>query len=101
MWWKVIVFALVVLAFVMTIAILYGAKSWQSDTKGLHTGMEAARVSITPKSYNSRELEGLPAPIQRYFRAVLKEGQPLIAVVSVGHTGTFNMSKTEENVMNG
>lgn len=51
---------------------------------------------ITPKSYNPRELEGLPAPVQRYFRAVLKEGQPWIAAVSMEHTGTFNMSETGE-----
>jgi len=64
--------------------------------KELHGKMEEARVLITPKSYNLRELEGLPAPVQRYFRAVLKKGQPLIAAVSVEHTGTFNMSETGE-----
>ncbi|RKY64633.1 MAG: hypothetical protein DRQ02_11225 [Candidatus Latescibacterota bacterium] len=96
MWWKVIVVALVVLAFVITAAILYGTKRWQLDTRGLHTRIGAARVPITRKSYDPRELEGLPAPVQRYFQAVLKEGQPLIAAVSVEHTGTFNMSETGE-----
>jgi len=96
MWWKVIVVVLVVLAFVITVAILYGTNRWQSDTRKLHAKMEAARVLITPKSYDSHELEGLPAPVQRYFRAVLKEGQPLVAAVSVEHTGTFNMSETGE-----
>jgi hypothetical protein len=96
MWWKVIVVALVVLAFVITVAILYGTNRWQSDTRELHAKMEAARVPITPQSYDPRELEGLPAPVQRYFRAVLKEGQPLVAAVSVEHTGTFNMSETGE-----
>jgi len=96
MWWKVIIVALVVLTFVITVAILYGTNRWQSDTRELHAKMEAARVLITPKSYDPRELEGLPAPVQRYFRAVLKEGQPLVAAVSVEHTGTFNMSETGE-----
>lgn len=96
MWWKVIVVALVVLAFVITVAIFYGTNRWQSDTRELHAKMEAARVPITPKSYDPSELEGLPAPVQRYFRAVLKEGQPLVAAVSVEHTGTFNMSETGE-----
>ena len=41
--------------------------------------LEAARVadkaqSPSPARYDSRELQGLPAPVQRYFRAVLKEG---------------------------
>ena len=96
MWWKVIVVVLVVLAFVITVAILYGTNRWKSDTRELHAKMEAARVLITPKSHDPHELEGLPAPVQRYFRAVLKEGQPLVAAVSVEHTGTFNMSETGE-----
>jgi len=58
--------------------------------------MEAARVPIVPTSYDPRELEGLPAPVQRYFRTVLKEGQPLVAAVSIEHTGTFNMGETAE-----
>ncbi|GIV78916.1 MAG: hypothetical protein KatS3mg050_3310 [Litorilinea sp.] len=96
MWWKVIGVALVVLAFVIAVAILYGTNRRQSDTRELHAKMEAARVPITPKSYDPSELEGLPAPVQRYFRAVLKEGQPLVAAISVEHTGTFNMSETGE-----
>ena len=62
----------------------------------MHAKIEAARVPITPKSYDPRELEGLPAPVQRYFYAVLKEGQPLVAAVRVEHTGTFNMSENGE-----
>jgi len=96
MCWKVIVVALVVLAFVITAAILYGTNHWHSDMRELHAKMEAARVPITPKSYDPRELEELPTPVQRYFRAVLKEGQPLVAAVSVEHIGTFNMSETGE-----
>jgi hypothetical protein len=30
--------------------------------------------------------------VQRYFRAALTEGQPLVAAVTVEHAGTFNMS---------
>jgi hypothetical protein len=87
---------MVVLVFVITVAILYGANRWQSDTRELHAKMEAARLPIAPKLYDPRELDGLPAPVQRYFRTVLKEGQPLVAAVSVEHTGTFNMSETGE-----
>jgi len=94
MWLKGIVFALLSLAFVITAVMAFGAIRWQSDTRGLHKKIETARVPITRKTYNPRELEGLPAPVQRYFEAVLKEGQPLVAAVSVEHTGTFNMSKT-------
>ena len=48
-------------------------------------------------TYDSRELEGLPLPVQRYFRAVLKDGQRLIGVAQFTHTGTFNMGETTPN----
>ena len=62
--------------------------------------LEAARVppsaSTWPARYDVRELDGWPAPVQRYFRAVLKDGQPIIAAASIEQAGTFNMSETAE-----
>jgi len=51
-------------------------------------------VAMAPTAYDPRELDGLPAPVQRYFRTVLNEGQPLITAVRIAHTGTFNMGTT-------
>ena len=96
MWWKIIVIAIVVLAIVITVAVLYGSYRGQLDTRKLYVRIEAVRIPITPGIYDSRDLVGLPTPVQRYLRAVLKEGQPLVAAVSVEHTGTFNMSETGE-----
>ena len=78
------------------LVILYGALRWQSSTRGLVFRLEEARASIHPPRYDSRELAGLPPPVQRYFRAVLNEGQPLVAMVTVTHAGTFNMSESGE-----
>ena len=44
--------------------------------------------------YDARELEGLPAPVQRSFREVLKDGQPLIAASTFELAGTINMLGT-------
>jgi hypothetical protein len=55
-----------------------------------------ARLLVRPQTVNFRELEGLPAPVQRYFRLVLEEGQPMVAGVSVQHSGTFNMGETTD-----
>ncbi len=96
MWWKVIAIVLAVLVFAVMMAILYATHRWQSDTRKLHARMEAVGVPITPTSFDPGELEGLPAPVQRYFRTVLKEGQPLVTAVNVEHTGTFNMSESGE-----
>ena len=79
----------------------YGSARWTHTTRTLYSELEAARMdgnaqSFAPTRYDSRELQGLPAPVQRYFHAVLKEGQPVIGAVSIELAGTFNMSATGE-----
>lgn len=94
--WKTVLLILLGLAVILAGALLYGSRRWQSATKAMHERLEAARLPIDPKTYSASELEGLPAPVQRYFRAVLQEGQPIIAAVNVQHTGTFNMDETAD-----
>jgi hypothetical protein len=97
--WLGLVLCLLVVAAVGISA--YGSKRWTDATLTLTRGLEAARIDAggnppRPTRYDSRELEGLPAPVQRYFRAVLKEGQPIIAAATIELAGTFNMSATSE-----
>lgn len=79
----------------------YGSTRWTEATRTLTNGLNAARItektqSPPPTHYDLRELQGLPAPVQRYFRAVLKDGQPVIAAATIEIAGTFNMSATVE-----
>jgi hypothetical protein len=96
MWWKVMLLILFALAAVVAAAVLFGKSHWESGTRELRGRIEAARVPVEPKVFNSRELESLPAPVQRFFQTALKEGQPIVAAVSVEHAGTFNMGETAE-----
>lgn len=73
--------------------VVLGRLRWKWRTRKLRDRLEAARLSIEPKVFDQRELESLPAPVQRYFRAVLKDKQPIVAAVSVEQSGTFNMGK--------
>jgi len=75
---------------------LYGAYRWNSETRDLRARLDAARVPARPKTVDFSELERLPPPVQRYFRTVLKEGQPMVADVHVRHEGTFNMGETAD-----
>ena len=77
-------------------AAVYGSLRWKSATHDIRARLEAARAEPVPSRYSESELDGLPTPVQRYFRAVLKQGQPLVAAVRVRHGGTFNMSATGE-----
>ena len=83
-----------------TIALLglaaYGASRWADSTQVLLKQLEATHLPATASQYDARELEGLPAPVQRYFRAVLTDGQRIVTAATAEHTGTFNLSQTGE-----
>jgi hypothetical protein len=67
----------------------------RTHTTQLESGTVDARGRPTsPARFDARELEGLPPPVQRYFRTVLTDGQPIIAAATIEMTGTMNMSAT-------
>src|SRR5512135_25771 len=76
-------------------AVIYGSYRWRTDTEKLRARLEAGRLPIKPAIYDARELESLPAPVQRYFRIALKDGQPIIAAIKVAHAGQFSLGETE------
>lgn len=100
-WLLLVGLALCLLAIAAIGLSAYGSKRWADSTLMLTRSLDAAHVDAgvnpsRPTRYDARELEGLPAPVQCYFRAVLKDGQPIIAAVTIDIAGTFNMSPTGE-----
>lgn len=77
--------------------VLYGKSRWDAGTTELRARLDAARAPLAPARFDPAELEGLPAPVQRYFRAALTEQQPLVAALDMAHTGTFNMGESNDN----
>jgi hypothetical protein len=75
---------------------IFGAHRWNAGTNDLRARLEAARGPVRPETVDFRELERLPAPVQRYFRTVLAEDQPMVSGVRVRHTGTFNVGETAD-----
>ncbi len=92
-WLGILVATLTVLIVGLT---AYGSWRWSESTKALLARLEAARVPHAVACYDARELNDLPAPVQRYFRAALTDGQAIITAVSIQHAGTFNMSAAAE-----
>lgn len=45
--------------------------------------------NISKQKFNYKQLEGLPVPVQRYFKHVLKDGQRYISYVRLKHDGQF------------
>ena len=77
------------------LAVLYGRDRWQSETDRLRAKLTSGRRIIKPKIYDQKEIEDLPAPVQRFFQTVLENGQPIVAVVKLSQRGQFNMSETK------
>jgi hypothetical protein len=78
-------------------ALLVSANErWKSRTDKVRHQLEAAGV-VRGAAYSDGAIEGLPLPVQRYFRAVLEEGQPLITHARVVSSGTFNLGEPPES----
>jgi hypothetical protein len=45
--------------------------------------------NISDKIFHYTQLTGLPEPVQRYFKHVLKDGQPYISYARITHDGKF------------
>ena len=95
-WINGLVLALVAIATVMVALVAYGTVRWADSTKLLVLRLEGARMPAITSRYDAHELDSLPAPVERYFRAVLTDGQPIVSAVTVEHTGTFNLKQPGE-----
>ena len=98
LWLGIVLGALVVIAIGLRAV---GGARWaemiHTQTTQLESGSVDARGRLpSPARFDARELEGLPAPVQRYFRAVLTDGQPIIAAATLEMAGTINLSATAE-----
>jgi hypothetical protein len=92
-WIKWSAIALVALGATALALAAWGSARWEAATRALHLRLDAARQPIAPVRYDAaRELEGLPPPVQRFFRAALADGQPIASGVQIEHRGTFNLA---------
>lgn len=92
-WLGAFVALVVVVALVL---IAWGRLRWDGLTNALASRLQAARSAPVITRYDERELQGLPAPVQRYFRAVLRDGQPIATGATVRHSGRFNLGEAED-----
>lgn len=97
--WLGLALGLLVLALVVALVGLnaLGRWHWAGKTRALLAQMEAAREPAAPARYKASELPGLPAPVQRYFRAALQDGTPIVGAADVEHVGTFNLGERADN----
>lgn len=94
--WLVVVVIVIFIVLDIFVIFYLGLRRWQKEINELTGQLYRARKEFKSGNYSEADIEGLPEPVQRYFRAVLKDGQPLISFAEIEHTGMFNMSEYEQ-----
>lgn len=74
-------------------AAVIGARRWDAESSRVMAQLRAHEAANVPPYSEARDLEGLPAPVVRYFRRVLRDGQPITTSARIHWEGEFNMGK--------
>ncbi|MDR6536042.1 hypothetical protein J2739_001812 [Variovorax soli] len=77
-------------------ALRHGNRRSRRHTDVLRASLDAERVAVRPAEYDPRELDGLPAPVQRYFQAALGPVRRRLAALTLKQIGSFNLSESAE-----
>jgi len=77
---------------VLNLAVSYSHSSFRSQADNEIATLYSYSGSLSNKTYNSRQLAGLPEPVQRYFKYSLKEGQKYISYARIKHAGSFRVN---------
>lgn len=93
---KIFFIGIIFLIVIYAITLNYARFRWEKGTLELRARLEAARAPIQHKIVDFCELDGLPKPVQRFFRHVLKDGAHMVITARVQHKGTFNMGEKKE-----
>lgn len=83
---------LAAIAAVVAGAAWIGARRWEGESARAVAALRShARGEAAP--FREADLADLPAPAARYFRHVLRDGQPVIASATITWEGEFNMGR--------
>jgi hypothetical protein len=95
-WFNWVLIPLAAVAAIWAGLALLGRRRWQAHTARLLSELAATRLPLADRRYDPAMLEGLPPPVQRYFRAVLTPGQPMVRGLRMTHDGSFNMGQAAD-----
>jgi hypothetical protein len=74
------------------LAIGFGSSRWKVETSESVARLKESAVASKARTVSFKDLNALPAPVARYFRFVLKVGQPVIRTARIRHAGEFNLN---------
>jgi hypothetical protein len=74
------------------LSLFTGASNWNAETARIVERLKRPAGAGEKKIVSFAELNNLPAPVARYFRFALKEGQPIFQTARIRHKGEFNLN---------
>ena len=77
-------------AFAVTV-VWIAHRRWQADTHALQAHLLSMAPPAEEAVFDATQLDALPAPVARYLRSVLREGQRIPRRVRVTWVGEFNL----------
>jgi hypothetical protein len=78
---------------IVLLIISLGTLRWNRATAQFNARLSATIQPARNQVYLEQGLAGLPAPVARYLRQVLREGQPIIERAQIEWRGEFNMGQ--------
>lgn len=91
-----ILIVLVTLLLIPGLILLAGRKRGDKEAREEIDRLRSLAMDLSAKTYRESQIIGLPDPVQRYFRHVLKEGQPYVSSVFLKHDGQFKTGLDKE-----
>jgi hypothetical protein len=79
-------------ALAAAVVLTAAGRRWNGATSALRDRLLAADAAQTGR-FDAASLDALPAPVARYLRAVLRDGQPIPRHVRIDWDGEFNMGR--------
>ena len=85
--------AAVALGAITATVVAHGRRRWDAATDDLRRRLLARSGASGRAAFEATRLDGMPAPVARYLRAVLPDGQPMPRHVRIDWAGEFNVGR--------
>lgn len=93
---KISLIVLIIAAGIIGLVLMIGSINLAMQFKNEVKELFAQSKPIADKIFRYEQLNGLPECVQRYFKHVLREGQPYISYVSLTHGGQFKLGQAKD-----
>jgi hypothetical protein len=90
---RLLIVTAVALAATLAIVPALARRRWNAASRDLRRRLVARATAPEPATFSATQLDSLPAPVARYLRAVLRDGQAVPRHVRIEWAGEFNMGR--------